>query len=268
MNYKIALLSAFIGSPGKNELKITERCRQRLNDYGVDVYLFNNTNVGLLEPFVVPNTIPVEAPIHNKRNHSWLQEKVDDVRFRQYKYPSPEDNRNRLVAKLPKMQFYKLLDKEYDYYIWMDSKFTLLDDWLDNLLELIKNYGHHELVVCSHSERNCLKSEYEYMRYYIRRKSDNLCSKYVLKDLYYQVSHYLSDPSFVDDALYECGFLLFSSKIMMHKDFLNAWYAHNYYYTIQDQLSFPYLLKKFGIDVHPLNKKVYKLEGTSYGYSS
>lgn len=267
MNYRIALLSAFIGNPGKNELKITERCRQRLNDYGVDVYLFNNTNVGLLEPFVAPDTIPVEAPIH-KRTHSWLREKVDDVRFRQYKYPSPEDNRNRLVAKLPKMQFQKLLAKPYDYYVWLDSKFTLLDDWLDALLGLIRAYGQHELVVCSHSERNSIKEEFEYMKYYMRKKSDNLCTKYVLKDMYYQVSDYLSDPGFVDDALYECGFLLFSEKILSREGFLNAWYAHNYYYTIQDQLSFPYLLKKFDVDVCPLNNKVYQLEGVLYGSHS
>lgn len=268
MSLRIALLSAFIGNPGKDELKITDECRSRLESYGVDIYLFNNTNVNLLEPLVVPEITPAEAYI-NKSSRSWLKNKIDTFRFGQYKYPSPEANHNRLIAKLPKMQFHKLLDKKsYDYYVWIDSKFTLLDDWLDNLLDLIKNYGHHELVVCSHSERNCLKDEFEYMKYYIRKKSDNLCSKYVLKDMYYQVSDYLSDPDFVDNSLYECGFLLFSDKIMSHKDFLNAWYAHNYYYTIQDQLSFPYLLKKYEIDVHPLNKKVYKLEGTSYGYNN
>lgn len=266
-NYRIALLSAFIGNPGKNELKITEGCRQRLNDFGVDVYLFNNTNEDLLEPFVVPGTIPAEVLV-NKRNRSWLREKVDDVRFRQYKYPSPEANRNRLVAKLPKMQFHKLLDKSYDYYVWLDSKFTLLEDWPESLLELIRKHGRHELVVCSHSERNSIKDEFEYMKYYMRKKSDNLCSKYVLKDMYYQVSDYLSDPGFVDDVLYECGFLLFSEKILSHEDFLNAWYAHNYYYTIQDQLSFPYLLRKFDVDVCPLDKMVSQLEGTLYGYHS
>lgn len=266
MNYRIALLSAYIGSPGKNELKITEVCRKKMDEYGVDVYLFNNTNIDLLMPFVQPAS--ESKPPTLKTDRGFMGNLVDKIRFRQFIYPTEEATRNRLIAKLPKMQFYKLLDKDYDYYIWMDSKFTLLDDWLENLLELIKNHGHHELVVCSHSERNCLKSEFEYMKYYIRKKSDNLCSKYVLKDLYYQVSDYLSDPSFVDDALYECGFLLFSDKIMLHKDFLDAWYAHNYYYTIQDQLSFPFLLKKFNVDVYPLDKNVYQLEGTSYGYSS
>lgn len=262
---KIALLSAFVGRPGADELKITDGCRRRLDDIGVDLYLFNNTNLNVLEPHVVPDVVPAEAPIH-KREYNWLREKMVDIRFRQYKYPTHEANRNRLVAKLPKMQFQKLLAKPYDYYVWFDSKFTLLDEWPDVLLKMIGLYGQHELVLCPHSERNCIKDEFEYMKYYMRKKSDNLCSKYVLKDMYYQVADYLSDPGFIDDALYECGFLLFSDKILLHDDFLNAWYAHNYYYSIQDQLSIPYLLKKFNVDVCPLDTKVYQLEGTKYGY--
>ena len=191
---------------------------------------------------------------------------VDKIRFRQFIYPTYEATRNRLVAKLPKMQFYKLLDKEYDYYIWLDSKFTLLDDWLEYVLKLIKQYGEHDLVICKHSERNSIASEYEYMRYYMVKKDTNLCPKYVLKDMYYQVQGYISDSGFTDNHLFEAGFLLYSASILNHKDFLDAWYAHNYYYTIQDQLSLPYLLHKHNIDVLPLEESVYQLPGTHYGY--
>lgn len=258
---KIALLSAFMGRPGRNELKITDMCYRRLKDIGVDVFLFNDTNAHLLEPFLVPDTVPVE-----KKKRLWLQEEFNSIRFRQFKYPSENDSYNRLIAKLPKMQFQKLLVKSYDYYVWVDSKFTLLDSWPDSLLELIKLYGQHELAVCPHSERHSIREEFEYMKYYIRRKSDNLCSKYVLKDMYYQVSDYLSDSSFVDDSLYECGFLLFSAKVLSHEGFLNTWYAHNYYYSVQDQLSIPYLLKKYCVDVCPIDGIVNQLDGTIYGY--
>ena len=218
MNYRIALLSAYIGSPGKNELKMTEGCRKRLEEYGVDVFLFNNTNIDLLMPFIQPAT--ESKPPTLKTNRGFVGNLVDKIRFRQFICPTYEATRNRLVAKLPKMQFYKLLDKEYDYYIWLDSKFTLLDDWLEYVLKLIKQYGEHDLVICKHSERNSIASEYEYMRYYMVKKDTNLCPKYVLKDMYYQVQGYISDPSFTDNHLFEAGFLLYSASILNHKDLI------------------------------------------------
>ncbi len=264
MNYKIALLSAFIGNPGKNELKMTEGCRKRLEEYGVDVFLFNKSHLDLLESIILPN--PAFEPIMDEKKGGRIRNWVDRIRFRQFMYPAGETTRNRLLAKLPKMQFYKLLDKEYDYYVWLDSKFTLLDDWLDVVLKWIEQYGQHDLVICSHSERNSIVSEYEYMKHHVRKKSKMICSKYVLKELYYQVQDYLSDSGFDDDRLFEAGFLLFSRNILNHKDFLDAWYAHNYYYTIQDQLSLPYLVQKHNIDVCALKQSVYKLPGTHYGY--
>ena len=264
MNYKIALLSAFIGNPGKNELKITDGCRKRLEDYGVDVFLFNNTNIDLLMPFIQP--APESKPPILKTNRGFVGNLVDKIRFRQFVYPTEEATKNRLVAKLPKMQFYKLLDKEYDFYIWMDSKFTLLDNWLDVSLKWIEQYGQHDMLICKHSERDSVASEYEYMRSFMVKNDKNLCPKYVLKDIYYQVQEYLSDSSFTDNSLFEAGFLLYSKNILKHKDFLDAWYAHNYYYTIQDQLSLPYLLQKHNIDVFTLEEIVYKLPGTHYWY--
>lgn len=264
MKYRIALLSAYIGSPGKNELKITEECRRKMETYGVDVFLFNESHRELLESCAAPN--PVYRPSNNDKKNGKIRDWVDAVRFRQFMFPTEKATHNRLLAKLPKMQFYRLLANEYDYYIWLDSKFTLLDDWLDVVLRWIEQYGQHDLVICYHSERNNIASEYEYMKYHARKKSKIICSKYVLKDLYYQVQDYLSDPGFTDELLFEAGFLLYSRSILKHKEFLDAWYAHNYYYTIQDQLSLPYLLQKFNVDVFPIKQSVFKLPGTHYGY--
>lgn len=264
MSYRIALLSAYIGSPGKNELKMTEGCRKNLESYGVDVYLFNESQLELLELFAIPDAAFKPNGVEKKRSR--MRDWVDNVRFRQFMYPAEKATRNRLIAKLPKMQFYKLLDKEYDFYIWMDSKFTLLDNWLDGVLKWIELYGQHDLVICQHSERRSIESEYVYMKHHARKKSKNICSKYVLKDMHYQIQDYLSDAGFTDDQLYEAGFLLYSRNILNHKDFLDAWYAHNYYYTIQDQLSLPYVLQKYHIDVCPLQHSVYQLPGTRYGY--
>lgn len=264
MSYRIALLSAYIGNPGKNELKITDGCRTKMEMYGVDSFLFNESHRELLEACVLPND--GFRPNDDEKKRNLVKEWVDSIRFRQFMYPTEKATRNRLIAKIPKMQFYKLLDKEYDFYVWMDSKFTLLDNWLEVILQWIEQYGKHDLVVCCHSERNSIVSEYEYMKFHVRKKSKIICSKYVLRDMYYQVQDYLSDSGFTDNRLFEAGFLLYSNNILRHKDFLDEWYAHNYYYTIQDQLSLPFLLQKHSLDVCPLEYSVYKLPGTHYGY--
>lgn len=257
---KIALLSAFIGSPGKTGLKITESCQRELENYGIDCFLFTDNHRESLEAVSQPS-----VQIEQKRR-TVFEDTFHRFFFRQSFYPSKESTHNRLLAKLPKILFYKLIPQEYDFYIWVDSKFTLLDGWIKSVLDIIETCGVFDMAVCRHSERVSIWSEYKYMERHMREGSANLCSKYVLADLYRQVRNYLSDSSFIDDSLYECGCLFFSRAILNHKDFLEAWYAHNYYYSIQDQLSFPYLIKKYNINVFPLSYSVYHLPGTKYGY--
>ena len=261
---KIALLSAFIGAPGKEELKITQTCLEKMKGYGVDIFLYNGNNIDLLKEHVEPELVLRNEDIGKT---SFFKSIKDYFRFYQSQYPSSEVTHNRLLAKIPKMQFYKLIGEGYDYYIWLDSKFTLLDSWMDYIFDLIEKNGDHALQVCYHSERSNIREEYDYMRYHIKHKSEIVSSRYVLKDMYYQIQKYFSDPAFVDNKLFEAGFLLYSKKILLHKDFLDEWYAHNYYYTIQDQLSLPYLLNKYNIDVCPLKQSVFDLPGTKYGYN-
>jgi len=258
MSARIALLSAFIGNPGKQGLKMTDNCKRSLEGNGVDLYLFDDSDMDLLKR----NYQPLVQVTTMKDRFEWFNK----WRYRQHRYPTETDTYNRLVAKLPKMQFYRLLDREYDYYIWMDSKYTIQDGWLEWVSDLIGQHGNHDLIVCKHSERANVKEEFDYLKHYMLEKSDNLCSKYVLLDLYHQVAAYLKDPAYNDDRLYEAGFLLYSRNILVHKRFLDEWYAHNFYYSIQDQLSLPYLVQKHGIDVFPLEMNVGRLPGVKYGY--
>ena len=257
---KIAILSAYIGSPGRTGLKITEECRRELDSYGVDCFLFTDNQREALEEISHPSK-------HiDSVGRKTFEDALVRLFYRQSSYPSLESTKNRLLAKLPKILFYKLVPQEYDYYVWVDSKFTLLDGWIKGVLDMIKEGGCFDMAVCAHSERASIKSEYKYMERYMRKGSANLCSKYILADLHRQIHDYLSDSSFKDDSLYECGFMIFSRAVLEHKDFLEMWYAHNYYYSIQDQLSLPYLINKYSINLYPLPYSVYHLPGTKYGY--
>ncbi len=263
MKYKIALISAFIGAPGKSELKITPECQQELKDYGVDVYLFNNANKSTLEQYYTPS---IENPNPAK---SHIETMLDNIRFKQSVFPSEEANYNRLLAKLPRMQFYKFIPNDYDYYVWCDSKFTLCSHWLDYVLFLIERYKEYDFLVSEHSERSSIKDELDYMIYYMKKyNSENLCSKYNMAEMHHQVRTYLKDRKFKDNKLFETGFLVFSKNILKQKEFLDDWYGHNYFFTIQDQLSLPYLCFKHNIKFYPVKQRIYDMPFTMYDYYS
>jgi len=258
--FKIALISAYIGNPGKSELKITPECKKELDNYGVDLYLFNNNHVNLLDEHYIPTSPFI------KTGRSKIQNIIEHFRFSQYLYPTNEANHNRLLAKIPRMQFYKLLPKEYDYYIWCDSKFTLCSYWLEYVLFLIERYSEYDFLVSEHCERSSITEELNYMIRHMKDKSENLCSKYNMADMYYQVHSYVKDKNFKDKKLFETGFLVFSKRILQHKEFLDDWYGHNFYYTIQDQLSLPYLCNKHKIKVYSIKQRIYDMPFTKYNY--
>ena len=60
-----------------------------------------------------------------------------------------------------------------------------------------------------------------------------------------QLIHYLGDPDFVDNKLFGMTFFAYhksASKLMQ------KWFIENIMWSIEDQISFPYVLNKSGID--------------------
>lgn len=264
--YKIALLTAHIGYSDKPELIITPECEQELKAYGIDIYRFNNDNVDTLKPFfkseLTKDDVYTESADLKRRY--WINSKI---LYRQKTYPTVAENYNRLIAKLPKMMFHKLLPAEYDYYIWCDSKFTLLAGWLNYVLNLIEQSKGQEMIVSKHSERSSVKSEYWFMAKNMMLKSDMLLlPKYNIAEMSNQVHFYLKDKNFVDTKLFELPLMIYSKEILAKKEFLEEWYAHNYYFTIQDQLSLPYLTSKHHIKIKAIEQEAFELEFAKHNH--
>ena len=149
----------------------------------------------------------------------------------------------RLKGKIPKMLEW-ISEPDYDFYIWVDSKFTLNNGIIETL---INQLGDAELGIFNHSHRNSIQSELEYVNLLISQGNEYLQKRYIGEDMNKQVSEYLSDKTFVDDKLFAAGCFIYSSKLVENKDYnlLKEWFFHNNLYSIQDQLSLPYLLHKF-----------------------
>lgn len=150
----------------------------------------------------------------------------------------------RLKSKIPKMLEWFNQQDEYDYYIWLDSKFTVNEGFIT---ELINQTGDNDLMLFNHPNRNSIKEELEFMEKLMVNNDDYLKNRYDGEPMREQVEFYLSDNTFIDNKLFACGCFLYTKNLVENKNYniLKEWFLHNTIFSIQDQLSLPYLLQKF-----------------------
>ena len=264
--YKIAIMTAFIGNAGNTgELKVLPEAQAEFDRYGVDVYRFNNDNLEQLLPHVKPTLSEAEV-LHRTRWDKFVYGYYERVKYKQRNCPKKEDNYTRLVAKIPKMMFYKVVPLEYDYYVWLDSKFTIHEHWLDYLLWLLGKYPDADLIVSKHSMRSSVEDEVEDMLKWLEAGYPSLYTKYYAADLAFQLYKYQQSPSFVDNSLNELGMIVYSYRMVAKSQFAEEWYAHNYYFTIQDQISFPFVSKKHNIRFASIGQSVYEVPFLTHEY--
>ena len=150
---------------------------------------------------------------------------------------------SRLKSKIPKMLEW-VSHPNYSHYIWVDSKFTLNNGIIETL---INQLGNAEIGLFNHSHRNSIQSELEFVNNLIEQGNGYLKSRYLGEKMDEQVSNYLKDTTFIDNKLFAAGCFIYSKKLVENTEYnlLKEWFFHNNIYSIQDQLSLPYLLHKF-----------------------
>lgn len=171
---------------------------------------------------------------------------------------------SRTKAKIPKMLDW--LENDADYYIWFDSKFKVTNN--NFVEELIHDLGDHDFGLLKHPNRNSIKSELEFMEYeMLSLENSYLIDRYDGERMRDQVEFYLKDPNFVDDKLFAMGFFVYSKKLIENRDYnvLTDWFFHNCYWSIQDQLSIPYLLSKHNINYKVLDIQLFNNKHLKWG---
>ncbi|WP_158797436.1 glycosyltransferase domain-containing protein [Pedobacter sp. L105] len=156
----------------------------------------------------------------------------------------------RLKSKIPKMMEW-LHYPDYDFYIWVDSKFTIHEGFLEHLF---RYEGEADLFLFKHPRRSSIKAESDYVNNKIGDMYTYWVERYGGEYIKEQVNLYLSDENFIDDQLFSLGCFMFTSDLVKNKEFnlMKDWFLENVLYSGQDQLSLPYLLYK-----HQVNYKVY-----------
>lgn len=137
------------------------------------------------------------------------------------------------------------VENSADYYIWFDSKFkirsnTLVDDVIDSL-------GDYDIQIFKHPQRKSIKSEIDFLEDEMLRLNNNyLIDRYKGERIRSQYEFYVQDTNFIDNNFFSMGFFVYSKNLIKNRDYnlLTDWFFHNCYWSIQDQISFPYLLHK------------------------
>lgn len=165
---------------------------------------------------------------------------LDTFFFDDFNFPPRPSLSPRLQAKIPKMLGYELVPG-YDFYIWIDSSFVLSHPgaaaWF------VRSLAENDIAVFRHPHRGSIAEELSYLEQALAEGEPYLVQRYRGEPLREQVELYLSDPSFRDDALYALGAFVYRKEMLARPgaNLFPLWYYHNARYTIQDQLSFPYL---------------------------
>jgi hypothetical protein len=136
-----------------------------------------------------------------------------------------------LAAKLPKMRPFDFVTE--DVAVWLDGSFIVKDrGWRDFCVNAVEGV---DLVAWPHPDtRGCLYKEAAFCDWWPRYQP------YPIRE---QVEHYRSEGMPEGFGLWACGGLVWRNSDGA-KAFGEAWLQEQYAWSIQDQVSFPYLLWK------------------------
>jgi hypothetical protein len=79
------------------------------------------------------------------------------------------------------------------------------------------------------------------------------------------VEHYLSDAEFKDDKLYACGMFVYRNIPSIQR-MLRDWFTENARWSVQDQLSLPYVLSKSDCKVSAIDASLVENQYLHYYY--
>jgi hypothetical protein len=161
----------------------------------------------------------------------------------------------RLQAKIPKMLSHEM-DPGYDFYLWLDSSIFLAHE--DAILWMLGELGENEIALFRHPHRSTVGAELGFCLEQMNGNNPYLRSRYLNEPMREQVASYLSTGSYVDDRLFACGIFLYSKALLDSRpEFLRSWYFECARWSVQDQLSLPWLLQKHGVRYATVNGDIF-----------
>lgn len=149
-------------------------------------------------------------------------------------YVPRENMAPRLASKYPKMQPFDFVDA--DTVVWLDAAFHVTHEGFKDFC--LNALGDNHFVVWSHPDRahrNCLFDEATLCQDWVKYRD------YPIRE---QVEHYEAEGMPRGFGLWACGTIVWRNSVEAI-EFGRLWLQENVKWSIQDQISFPYLLWKY-----------------------
>lgn len=183
-----------------------------------------------------------------------------DVSFHQFDKTNIPSRKNamhpRLAGKIYKMLAWELYPG-FDYYIWIDSNFALSRE--DAVSYLVDKTSGSDAAFFMHPNRKTVREELDFCINGMKAGDQYLIERYEGEDMEKQVSQYLLDPWFNDDLLLHGAAFIYSKDLVQNRkdNVMKEWFHHNCLYSVQDQLSLPYLLYKYKVNFNVISENAY-----------
>jgi hypothetical protein len=169
--------------------------------------------------------------------------------------PRPNAVHPRMHAKLPKMLAHEL-KPGYDWYMWMDGSIYLKHSHA--VIWMIERLGSAHIALFPHPFRRSIADEVKYCLEELASGNPYIVQRYAGEPMIEQSEAYLRDPDFVDDQLFACGVFCYSAEMLRAcPGFFPDWYYQCARYSVQDQLSMPYLLHKHSVEYSRVNQNLF-----------
>ena len=147
----------------------------------------------------------------------------------------------RLKAKVPKMLEWQSVDA--DWYIWMDSSSRITAN--DPASIILDTAGNKKLCLFNAFPRQSILEECNVVRQCLQNNHEYQSNRYKGEPILDQLIHYYGDKKFTDNKLFAMTFFAYHHSV---SDLMQAWFIENVRWSIQDQISFPYVLNSSGLD--------------------
>jgi hypothetical protein len=145
----------------------------------------------------------------------------------------PSNEHPRLAAKAPKMMPFDFLNA--DIAVWIDAAFQVVSPEFRRFCQ--ESLGDNDFIVWEHPDlwhRNDLYQEANYCQDWPKY------NQWPIRD---QTAHYKAEGMPEGFGLWACGAIVWRNNNQAQR-FGQAWYQENVRWSIQDQVSFPYLVWK------------------------
>lgn len=151
----------------------------------------------------------------------------------------------RLRAKMPKMLAWED-HPNYDYYVWIDASFSLTDE--RSIERMVDYCVDTDACFFPHPHgRTSVQQELDFIMGRLDVGDQYLLNRCGGEPMVEQVAEYKKDKTWADDFLIAAGTFVYSTRLVNNTEYnvMKEWFHHNCIWSVQDQLSLPYLLHKF-----------------------